>query len=333
MKIKNSWKNRWAVYLMLPMLVACSSEGEAPELSDKSPCRITIDLDGAESRLVLSETNGVITSTWGKKKQWDTEDGLTVVNLADDKIYTFVLVEGSGTSRGVFESDATPVDDGAEYMVYYPCQITNEETFGRFGNYMSTYQYYDRGVFEGWSSQSISMRHRVGHYSDIRFTDADYQTEVEINGKKVVRTTKGANFDKTTIMKVKASGFPESFVPVGMKLKPYQTDMTTFLQSNDNYGIDEVTVDLKLYPSVDAIEVYMPLSYRDIVFPAGSWLRVSFVGTNGKTYYSDKVFEKETVMSGGKLLILNYPGEWTVAYDPDYDPNNQNSAEWEEIIR
>lgn len=332
MKGKDMYKYGWAIGLLLPLLVACSSVEEEPE-SFKQPCRITIDLGEAESRLVLSETDGVITSTWGKKKQWDDEDGLTVVNLADNKAYTFMLVEGFGTSRGVFESDETPVDAGAEYMVYYPYQIIDEGSFGRFGYYGSTYQYYDRDVFDGWGTQSISMRHRVAHYSDIRFTDVDYQTEVIIDGKSVIRTTKGSNFDKTTIMKVKAYGFPESFVPVSMKLKPYQTDLETFLQSNDYYAIDEVTVNLESYPSVDAVNVYMPLSYRDIVFPAGSWLRVSFVGTNGKTYYSDKVFEKETVMSGGKLLILNYSGEWTVTYDPDYDPDNQNSVEWEEIIR
>ena len=332
MKRTDRCKYGWAIGLMLPLLVACSSAEEELE-SLRQPCRITIDLGEAESRLVLSETDGVITSTWGKKNKWDDEDGLTVVNLADNKTYTFMLVEGSGTSRGVFESDETPVDAGAEYMVYYPYRITDERSFGRFGQYGSVFQYYDRSIFESWGTSKISMRHCVAHYSDIRFTDADYQTEVVIDGKSVIRTTKGSNFDKTTIMKVKAYGFPESFVPVSMKLKPYQTDLTTFWQGNDKYAIDDVSVSFQQYPSVNYIEAYMPLSYRDIVFPAGSWLRASFVGTNGKTYYSDKVFEKETVMSGGKLLILNYPGEWKVEYDPNYDPDNQNSAEWEEIIR
>ena len=333
MKRKNIWKGLWAICLVLPLLVACSPVEDEFE-SPKVPCRITIDLDASDSRLVLLENAGVITSVWGKKRQWDSEDGLTVVNLADNKTYTFMLVEGSGTSRGVFESEETPVDGGEEYMVYYPYNIVDDNSFADFGYYSSCSQYFGRDFTDGWNTSAVSMRHRVAHYSDIRFTNSNYQTEIMVDGRKEKRTTRGANFIKSTIMKVQVSGLTESVTPLSMTLKPYNNDRVIFWDTNDTSDEEDlVEVNLLDYSSDTSFEAYMPLSYRDIIFSEGSWLRLSFVATNGKTYYSDKVFDRETVMTGGKLLILNYKGKWTSEYDPEYDPDNQNSAEWEEIIR
>lgn len=331
---KNSWNICWTALGALFCLMSCSSDVESP-VEKKIPCRITVDLGTPDSRLILAENDEVITSVWGTMSNSYRKEGLRVVNLADNKAYTFMLVEGQGTSRGVFESEETPVDGGADYMVYYPYDIDNDKEFGRSGSYGYGIQNYEERLFNEWSLNKLTMRHRVGHFSDIRFTDADYQTEVIINGVKEIRSTSGANFDKTTIMKVKASGFPENIVPVAMKLKPYNTDLVTFWNHNDMFNTmnDEAQIVLENYPSLDSIDVYLPLSYRDITFPAGSWLRASFVAGNGKTYYSDKLFEKETVMTGGKLLVLNFRGEWISVYDPDYNPDDQNSAEWEEIIR
>jgi len=307
--------------LLIMILGGCSEKSvvcqeNEMEHNEHVPCRIVVDWNAqADSRVELTEENGVLKSTWVDG------DGLTVKNLADNKLYTFMLVEGAGTSRGVFESEETPVDGGCDYVVYYPHVLTSDSKFDRYYSLKPSWQKNDDKYF--LMQRYLTMRHRVGHYTDIRFIPSDYVTSVEIDGKMEYRETKADNLQKTTYMRVNAQNIPVDFTPTKLKLEVFNSDNVTFWDTNGNVSStsnpNEMIVEMYNFVEGNSFEVTFPLSYKDIVLPAGSSLRATFTSRDGWVCYAEKHFDKHTVMSGGKLLILNYKEGWT-AYDetPDY---------------
>lgn len=330
--MKNMYKI-WGVLfslLSVSFFWGCSEENEQEFVSDpeplNKPCTITIDLNDPDSRLAFHYDKNVLKSSWSKGDKFEI--------YKNNVCYTFTLDEGcEGSSLGTFTSPATPPQtelksDYSNYGAWYSGNFNFDVYFPSKDEYENLS--FENPVQKGDGDMShlkdkITMKHTVGHYTNVRFTDKDYTTGVEFpnffSPYKV--QTYGAYFFKNTIFKINATNLPVDLQPVSLTLESISDKnlIVPFMSPNlsDNsskYNKAEMT--LQNFDKDRSFVAYMATSVHQKTFPAGSILRLTVTDKDGEIYVSDKYFDWDKTVAGGKLLTLNYNGGWKKGNNPNY---------------
>lgn len=276
--------------------------------------RIVIDLDKeADSRVGLSQGLGSI------KSVWEEGDGFTLRLIDNGTMgnskYSYKLEGGAGTSKGVFVGPKLEHKEGRTYRIYYPSTITNNTEFNEQVSLRDQVQDGDGSMAH--LAGKLTMRHTVGHYSDIRFSNSDYTTKIydETKGDSIEISTSGTEFCKGTIIKIDASNIPVDFQPVSLKLQVFDVDHVLFYDTNNTYNTDagnsaQMTLELKNFDKDKDLTAYMMLSNKDMRLPEKSGFRLTITDENGVSYYTDKYLETADTIPGGSLLTLKYSDGW-----------------------
>lgn len=276
--------------------------------------RIVIDLDKeTDSRIDLSQGLGSI------KSVWEEGDGFTLRVIDNGTMgyskYFYKLEEGAGTSKGVFVGPKLEHKEGRTYRIYYPFTITNNTEFNEQVSLRDQVQDGDGSMAH--LAGKLTMRHTVGHYSDICFSNSDYTTKIYDETKEdyVELSTSGAEFRKGTIIKIDASNIPVDFQPVSLKLQAFDINHVLFYDTNNTYNVDagnssQMTLELKNFDKDKDLMAYMMLSYKDMRLPEKSGFRLTITDENGASYYTDKYLEMADTIPGGSLLTLKYSDGW-----------------------
>ena len=323
-------KNLWlALSFLAALFYGCSQEEDVMVAEDNVvqnvPCYITVDLNGGGNSRLALELNGLnLKSTWSEGDQFEV--------WKEDVSYTFTLDEGAGTSVGVFKSETTPptyaIDSelakNFNYDVYYPSKNDYEQI--SFHNQLQD----GDGNMEHLKNK-ITMKHHVGYYTDIRFIETDYSTDVTFSGSSSIYTigTVGSNLHKNLILKIDASNLPINFKPISLSLESFHesgnsivpfldNNAQTSYTSNDN----KVSMTLQNFDEDKDFVVYMAQSVHDKTFSDGSIVRLTVKDANGETYYSDKVFNEERTIEGGKMLTLVYNSGWKKGNNTTYQSSD-----------
>lgn len=287
------------------------------------PCSITIDLnDTGNTRLALAHDGNNLKSTWSKGDQFEIyKNGLC---------YTFTLDEGcEGKSIGTFTSPTTPPKQDEYNETWYQNNFNFDLYFPSkqgYNNISFKNQIQDGDGNMSHLKDKVTMYHCVGHYTDIRFNNQDYTTEVDFEGffYPFQIGTQGSLFKKNTIIKIIATNLPVDFQPVSLVIESFCLDhaKVPFLANNAQksvtYEDGKMEMTLQNFNKDKSFVAYMAQAVHDKSFPAGTTLRLSVTDKDGETYVSDKIIENQKTVTGGKLLTLNYSSGWRKGNNPNY---------------
>lgn len=317
-KLLNHYMGLWMYFLMIGMLGSCSEEEIPGNMQNvptkKEPYYVTVSLSDekdADSRMVLYQADK------GLKSVWVEGDDFTLINQQDNVAYTFHLSEGEGTSLGRFVCyEGEPVQHADErWRLFYPASITSQEDYDAKISLLGQVQKGDGNMDH--LNERLSMRHQIRHYSDIRLGNTNYQTTFvnPATGRRVTGTTTASNLRKNVIVKIDASNFPVDMQPVSLDLEVINSNKVTFRSANNTYvsgnrAWAKATMELQDFDKDKDLVAYMAQSYKDLVFPAGSVLRLTVTDVSGENYYSEKHFEVDDTIPGKSLFTLKYSDGW-----------------------
>lgn len=317
-KVLNHYMGLWMYFLMIGMLGSCSEEEIPGNMQNvptkKEPYYVTVSLSDekdADSRMVLYQADK------GLKSVWVEGDDFTLINQQDNVAYTFHLSEGEGTSLGRFVCyEGEPVQHADErWRLFYPASITSQEDYDAKISLLGQVQKGDGNMDH--LNERLSMRHQIRHYSDIRLGNTNYQTTFvnPATGRRVTGTTTASNLRKNVIVKIDASNFPVDMQPVSLDLEVINSNKVTFRSANNTYvsgnrAWAKATMELQDFDKDKDLVAYMAQSYKDLVFPAGSVLRLTVTDVSGENYYSEKHFEVDDTIPGKSLFTLKYSDGW-----------------------
>jgi len=317
-KLLNHYMGLWMYFLMIGMLGSCSEEeipGNMQNVSTKKePYYVTVSLSDekdADSRMVLYQADK------GLKSVWVEGDDFTLINQQDNVAYTFHLSEGEGTSLGRFVCyEGEPVQHADErWRLFYPASITSQEDYDAKISLLGQVQKGDGNMDH--LNERLSMRHLIRHYSDIRLGNKNYQTTF-VNpetGGRLTGSTTASNLRKNVIVKIDVSNLPIDMQPVSLDLEVFNSNKVTFRSANNTYvsgnrAWAKATMELQDFDKDKDLVAYMAQSYKDMVFPAGSRLRLTVTDISGENYYSEKYFEVDDTIPGKSLFTLKYSDGW-----------------------
>lgn len=321
----NHYMGFWMCFLMSCMSGSCSEEEIPSNKQDvpmkKEPYYVTVSLDneGSDGRMVLYQADK------GLKSVWVEGDGFTLINQKDSVAYTFELMEGVGTSQGVFVcNEGEPVQHADErWRLFYPASITSQEDYDAKISLLGQVQKGDGNMDH--LNERLSMRHQIRHYSDIRLGNSDYQTTFvnPATGHRVTGTTTASNLRKNVIVKIDVSNLPVDMQPVSLDLEVFNSNKVTFRSANNTYVSGDrawakATMELQDFDKDKDLVAYMAQSYKDLVFPAGSVLRLTVTDVSGENYYSEKYFEADDTIPGKSLFTLKYSDSWKRGINYNY---------------
>lgn len=298
-----------------------------PPLSDSvEPVRIYLGLqeDDAETRLIHQEVKAGERTVI--KTLWETDD-IIIANPtpnSETDAYHFKLVDGQGSSRGVFECTQFPNNKNPEtrysnaWTIYFPGdKIQGEGDYLRFS--------YNGQVQIG----NESMEH-LNDFHTIRLACGDINKGYPF--KKEYMNLSGNNLEESSCMKFNLKGLPK-YVPTEIELSYYAPageSSSCFSIHNrlnlwwsgdytsDNTSTSRINLKLENFTETSEITAYMMMSNHPVSLSKGGVLRVKVKMDNGRTFYSDKTLQKNTTLNGGLVHSISC-NTWTENIFDDID--------------
>lgn len=263
--------------------------------------------DGRSRLLYEEETDSVGLCI---RNTWQMGDGITVcVQGYSDAYATYRLVEGAGTSSGMFERDIdkTGGRNSSCYGVYYPSTITSDQLFFQFsyenqvqrgnGNMEHLARFHTIRALEMHEDETVSTLTPFTGYVDFSIG------EVAQSGcmKFVLSDFPVMEPRRITLMKVDENGFVTN----------------DFFTCNYTQGIrwstlppsssHELSIELQDIALTNRVDAYMMMSCQDIQLKSGERFRI-LLEDEKDVYYADKAIVNDAVLSGGKLHVLTVSG-------------------------
>lgn len=306
-----------AYFITSLVLSGCIEEKPAalPESNEEVTWRITASLDDSEpdTRLDYFESGKAL------KAYWSSEDQI-VANAQPSSshyVYTFSLIEGEGTSTGVFECTSRTYDYPPEYLItnawtiYFPgSKIRCEKDYLDFS--------YTNQVQKG----NGSLEH-LQDYHTIRLMCTDVTDEPECVFDNRFIDFSGDGHTESSCMKFNLSGLP-SITPTEVALEysapagGYSSCFYLYNVINEFWGStqpnystsNKISIRLEDFEPCSEATVYMMMSNRPVYLQAGGTLTIHVKSKEGKLYSCSKTLKSDAILEGGRLHKIS-GSSWT----------------------
>lgn len=306
-----------AYFITSLVLSGCIEEKPAalPESNEEVTWRITASLDDSEpdTRLDYFESGKAL------KAYWSSEDQI-VANAQPSSsycVYTFSLIEGEGTSTGVFECTSRTYDYPPEYLItnawtiYFPgSKIRCEKDYLDFS--------YTNQVQKG----NGSLEH-LQDYHTIRLMCTDVTDEPECVFDNRFIDFSGDGHTESSCMKFNLSGLP-SITPTEVALEysapagGYSSCFYLYNVINEFWGStqpnystsNKISIRLEDFEPCSEATVYMMMSNRPVYLQAGGTLTIHVKSKEGKLYSCSKTLKSGAILEGGRLHKIS-GSSWT----------------------
>lgn len=299
------------------VLSGCTDERPAalPESDEEVTWRITASLDDSEpaTRLDYFESGKAL------KAYWSSEDQI-VANAQPSSsycVYTFSLIEGEGTSTGVFECTSRTYDYPPEnlitnaWTIYFPgSKIRCEKDYLDFS--------YTNQVQKG----NGSLEH-LQDYHTIRLMCTDGTDATECVFDNAFINFSGDGHTESSCMKFNLSGLP-SITPTEVALEysapagGYSSCFYLYNVINEFWGStqpnystsNKISIRLEDFEPCSEATVYMMMSNRPVYLQAGGTLTIHVKSKEGKLYSCSKTLKSDAILEGGRLHKIS-GSSWT----------------------
>lgn len=299
------------------VLSGCTEERPAalPESDEEVTWRITASLDDSEpaTRLDYFESGKAL------KAYWSSEDQI-VANAQPSSsycVYTFSLIEGEGTSTGVFECTSRTYDYPPEnlitnaWTIYFPgSKIRCEKDYLDFS--------YTNQVQKG----NGSLEH-LQDYHTIRLMCTDGTDATECVFDNAFIDFSGDGHTESSCMKFNLSGLP-SITPTEVALEysapagGYSSCFYLYNVINEFWGStqpnystsNKISIRLEDFEPCSEATVYMMMSNRPVYLQAGGTLTIHVKSKEGKLYSCSKTLKSDAILEGGRLHKIS-GSSWT----------------------
>lgn len=306
-----------AYFITSLVLSGCIEEKPAalPESNEEVTWRITASLDDSEpdTRLDYFESGKAL------KAYWSSEDQI-VANAQPSSsycVYTFSLIEGEGTSTGVFECTSRTYDYPPEYLItnawtiYFPgSKIRCEKDYLDFS--------YTNQVQKG----NGSLEH-LQDYHTIRLMCTDGTDATECVFDNAFIDFSGDGHTESSCMKFNLSGLP-SITPTEVALEysapagGYSSCFYLYNVINEFWGStqpnystsNKISIRLEDFEPCSEATVYMMMSNRPVYLQAGGTLTIHVKSKEGKLYSCSKTLKSDAILEGGRLHKIS-GSSWT----------------------
>ena len=315
-----------AYFITSLVLSGCIEEKPAalPESNEEVTWRITASLDDSEpdTRLDYFESGKAL------KAYWSSDDQISASFRPGAADCTFILnlVEGAGTSTGVFETTdkvygLTPgsIPSNA-WTLYFP------------GNLIKCEEDYLNFSYMGQVQKGSGNTDHLKNYHTIRHMCTDGSYGASSSFKDAFIDFSGEDNNESSCMKIKLADLP-SITPVNVALEysaPSGSESKVFYLHNflssywsGNYEANsskshKISIDLEDFgPSTDAT-VYLMMSNYPVELEAGGKLTISVKSDDDKLYTCTRTLKSDVTLQGGCLHSIS-GSSWDVAEVYDYD--------------
>ena len=282
------------------------------------PTRLYLGLPGDDddTRLAHQETDaGGRTAV---KTLWEADDIVIANALPGDEAYAykFKLVEGAGSSRGVFECTEFPNGSRPEnlstnaWTIYFPGDKIQGE-----GDYLAF-------SYNGQKQNGNGSMEHLKAYHTLRLVCGDINQYATFHQESI--NLYGEDLEESSCMKFNLKGLPAA-VPVEIELSysaPAGGNSSCFSTHNrlnswwsGNHTSNSTTsskmqLSLEGFSATSDIAAYMMMSNYPVVLHNNGILRVTVKMEDGKSYFCDKTLSKNTTLYGGRLHTITCTS-WT----------------------
>ena len=282
------------------------------------PVRLYLGLPGDETdtRLIHQETDAA--GRTAIKTLWEADD-IVVANAlpgSEEHVYRFRLVEGQGTSTGVFECTEFPNGSRPEnlstnaWTIYFPGDKIQGE-----GDYLAF-------SYNGQTQKGNGSMEHLKAYHTLRSVCGDINRYDTFDKEKI--NLYGDDFEESSCMKFNLKGLPAA-VPTEIELSysaPSGGSSSCFSihnrldswwsgnHSSDGTTSSKMLLSLEDFSATSDITAYMMMSNYPVVLHDNGTLRVTVNTEDGKAYYCDKTLSKNTTLYGGRLHTITCTS-WT----------------------
>lgn len=294
------------------------------DLNEDFTLRITASLPDADpdTRLDYYESGKAL------KAYWSSDDQISASFRPGAADCTFILnlVEGAGTSTGVFETTdkvygLTPgsIPSNA-WTLYFP------------GNLIKCEEDYLNFSYMGQVQKGSGNTDHLKNYHTIRHMCTDGSNGAISSFKDAFIDFSGEDNNESSCMKIKLADLP-SITPVNVALEytaPSGSESKVFYLHNflssywsGNYEANsskshKISIDLEDFgPSTDAT-VYLMMSNYPVELEAGGKLTISVKSDDDKLYTCTRTLKSDVTLQGGCLHSIS-GSSWDVAEVYDYD--------------
>ncbi|MBR5012975.1 MAG: hypothetical protein IKY16_00065 [Bacteroidales bacterium] len=279
--------------------------------------RITVGLHGADPDTRLSYHEATVDGKKVMKTLWSEGDALTANATPGNETnaYTFNLIEGEGTSIGVFECDTSPNGyspthfSSNAWTIYFPGTIQGEQDYFDF-TYLGQVQ-----------NGNGNMDH-LKNFHSLRLSCTDIDTQVFFDNSFI--DLSGEELEESSCMKFNLSGLPSGVVPDEIKLSYLNgsgapvsifhthNTLSRWWTGASPVGVQtsSMSLDLEGFSETASITAYMMLSNASLGVKAGHRFRVTVTAEDGKRYYCDKTIGSDLTIKGGTLNSITCTS-WT----------------------
>lgn len=288
------------------------------------PVRIHIGLSDDDSQTRLSYQETVSGGRKAIKTLWEADDIIIANALPSNEsyVYKFMLSEGQGTSRGVFECNVfpsgTPPEDQPSYAwtIYFPGNKIQGE-----GDYLAF-------SYKGQTQHGNGSMNHLKDFHTLRLICVDQNKPFD---NAYINLT-GDNLEESSCMKFDLKGLPTA-IPTEIELSylaPAGGNSSCFSVYNrldswwsGNYSTDFTTTNkmnlsLEGFTATSDITAYMMMSNYPVMLSSGGTLRVTVTMADGKSYYCNKPLGKNTTLYGGRLHTITCTS-WAQKAETDID--------------
>ena len=307
-------------------LSGCTEEPIQQEsvLNENFSFRITASLPGTDpdTRLDYYESGKALKAYWSSNDQISASFNPSV----EDCTFILNLVDGAGTSTGVFETTdlvygLTPESiPSYAWTLYFPGNlIKGEEDYLNFS-------------YTGQVQKGSGNTDHLKNYHTIRHMCSDGSYESLTSFKEAFIDFSGENNDESSCMKIKLVNLP-SITPVNVALDytaPAGSESNVFYLYNfiksywsGNYEANsskshKISIDLEDFgPSTDAT-IYLMMSNHPVEMEAGGKLTISVKSDDDKLYTCTRTLKSDVTLQGGCLHSIS-GSSWNVSETYDYD--------------
>ena len=312
-----------ALGLCAAMIVAGCTESiepaETPILTESAePARLYIGLPGDDTDTRLSHHETDMSGRTAIQTLWETDDIIIANGIpgSEDYVYEFRLVEGSGTSRGVFECTEFPSGYRPEnlstnsWTIYFPGDNIQGE-----GDYLAF-------SYNGQTQYGNGNMDHLKAYHTLRLVCGDINQYTTFNKDNI--DLSGEDLEESSCMKFNLKGLPAA-VPTEIELSysaPTGGTSSCFSihnrldswwtgnHSSNSTTSSKIKLTLEDFTATSDITAYMMMSNYPVNLQSGGTLRVTVKTEDGKYYYCDKALSKNTTLHGGRLHTITCTS-WT----------------------
>lgn len=235
---------------------------------------------------------------------WSDTDKITITPDSGDSSegVVFRLFDGAGTSHGTFVSESVVPSESKTWTVFYPSFIKSDEEFESYS-------------FDG---QVQIGNDNPAHLSDFNILRKKYiyDSPQKIPSKI---SFSGENFEQPSCIKFNLSNFPTNIIPKSLTLEVYGYGAEIWLGHTSMAEMDvyeninfSQTISFSDMTDTSSLTAYMmlPLSMKRLVDADFDILRITVIGTDGKTIYTERNFSDDLVIEAGSYNILNINKNW-----------------------